>query len=84
MIKPLPDHVLIKHDTPDDMSKGGVILDTKLKTYDNKAVEATVIAIADNITDVKVDDKIIIHRLVGEEYKEFHVVEVGDIVGVWE
>lgn len=91
-IKPLEDRVIIKSSSPEEKTKGGIILPDTAK---EKPVEGTVIAVGpgkikddgDNISmNVKIGDKVLYGKYSGTEIivddEELLIMRESDIFGV--
>lgn len=64
MIKLLKDNVLIKFQEGQDVSKSGIIIAHK---EEDRPRIAKVLAIGENVTQVQVDDSVIVSRYIGNQ-----------------
>lgn len=64
MIKPLKDNVLIKFEEGQDISKTGIIIAHK---EEDRPRVAKVLAIGEDVTQVNVNDNVIVNRYIGNQ-----------------
>lgn len=64
MIKPLRDNVLIKFEEGQDISKTGIIIAHK---EEDRPRVAKVLAIGEDVTQVNVNDNVIVNRYIGNQ-----------------
>ena len=64
MIKPLKDNVLIKFEEGQDISKTGIIIAHK---KEDRPRVAKVLAIGEDVTQVNVNDNVIVNRYIGNQ-----------------
>lgn len=64
MIKPLKEYILIKFQEGQDVSKSGIIITHK---EENRPRIAKVLAVGEDVAQVKVDDNVIVSRYIGNQ-----------------
>jgi co-chaperonin GroES (HSP10) len=86
MLKPIRNKVLVKHHSPDEIkTESGIIIPLKTGIEDdNRQLKATVLAVADGVTDVKEGDTVQVRKWAGEDYDGCKLLDVREVVGVWE
>ena len=81
--KPLGDRVLVERVEESTTTASGIIIPDNAK---EKPSEAKVLAIGNDVEDVKVDDIVVFGKYSGTEItldsKEYLILEVSDILGI--
>ena len=85
MLRPLGKRVIIKRLEAEEKTASGIVLPSQAK---EKPQIAEVIAISNEVTEVKVGDKVVFKKFVGTEVKveneEVTICELADILAVLE
>jgi chaperonin GroES len=88
MLKPLDDRVVLKVDSADDLTEGGIVIPHDAKDPVNKA---TVVAVGPGKYQlgtlvpcaVRVGDRVVFNHYAGQEVDGFKVVRESDIVATF-
>lgn len=84
MLKPLSNRVVLQlAKKEEEKSAGGLLLTTSVKEQDNVA---TVVAVADDVTDVKVGEKVVFDTFsttkISQNNEEFLIIKLENILAV--
>lgn len=81
-LQPLFKRIIVERDTPEIVTKGGIIIPERAK---EKQLFATVIKIGDEVTKVKENDRVLIEKYTGDDLaidgKEYLVITEESIIG---
>ena len=85
MIRPLGKNIVVRRIEAQDKSDGGIFIPDNAK---EKPAEGTILAIGPNVTEVKVDEKVLFAKYSGTEFVEdsetLLLLTADDIFGVRE
>lgn len=85
-MRPIRNQVLVRQISPDEIkTKSGFIIPVPSGIQDdNRRLKAEVVAVADSVTTIKPGEIVEVRKWAGEDYKDMKLLDVREIIGVWE
>jgi len=80
MIKPIRNNVVIEILEEEDKTKSGIVLSATKKQME----EAKVVAVGQDVTQVKPNEKVIYCQFAGTKVDDYLIIEENDIIAVLE
>lgn len=78
-MKPMNNYIAVKIHDSEEKTHGGILLPDQLKAVNPKA---TVMAVADNIKDVKVGDVVYYHERTRYEHDGWVLIDIDEVMAV--